>query len=386
MPENNLAQLLGAVTGRKNDNAANALLGQLEKGSDTELLNDPNFQRLRSREPERANQFVADRSAIRQSLKVKDEESEKAFFQDMRNVKIRLENEDLTGAMSVLLKRRAALLQIPGAETDDVDRILNRLESGDFQGALGDLAAADQIAVSRSILDPISRADEFKDREIAVTEDGLARDIANDQTSLALDTAELAQGVAESDADLAIRDRLATVQEGELELSKKEDKSPKLTAPMRQAAGFSKRMQDSSAIIADLGGDFAGTFALGGLLPQGAKSDNRQQFEQATRNFINATLRRESGAAIAPSEFESADIQYIPQRGDSEAVLEQKAKNRQTVSNSLMLEAGAAFDELQALDNTFEPSPAGPGDVEGEQAIGAGGVVIIVRDGMWVLK
>jgi hypothetical protein len=31
-----------------------------------------------------------------------------------------------------------------------------------------------------------------------------------------------------------------------------------------------------------------------------------QQQEQAERNFINAVLRKESGAAIAPSEFMSA--------------------------------------------------------------------------------
>lgn len=42
------------------------------------------------------------------------------------------------------------------------------------------------------------------------------------------------------------------------------------------------------------------------------KSDDRQQFEQAQRNFINSVLRQESGAAIADSEFENAKKQYFP--------------------------------------------------------------------------
>jgi hypothetical protein len=37
-----------------------------------------------------------------------------------------------------------------------------------------------------------------------------------------------------------------------------------------------------------------------------------QQFDQAKRDFINAVLRRESGAVIGVSEFESARTQYFP--------------------------------------------------------------------------
>ena len=53
-----------------------------------------------------------------------------------------------------------------------------------------------------------------------------------------------------------------------------------------------------------------------------------QRYDQAKRDFINATLRRESGAAIADSEFANADKQYFPQPGDNPEVLEQKQRNR----------------------------------------------------------
>jgi hypothetical protein len=59
------------------------------------------------------------------------------------------------------------------------------------------------------------------------------------------------------------------------------------------------------------------------------KSDKFKQIEQAQRDFINAALRRESGAAIAESEFENARLQYFPQPGDTAEVVKQKQKNRE---------------------------------------------------------
>jgi hypothetical protein len=69
------------------------------------------------------------------------------------------------------------------------------------------------------------------------------------------------------------------------------------------------------------------------------KSETVKRQEQAEQNFINAVLRRESGAAIAPSEYVNAAKQYFPQPGDTKAVLEQKRLNRLLVQQNLMLEA-----------------------------------------------
>lgn len=125
-------------------------------------------------------------------------------------------------------------------------------------------------------------------------------------------------------------------------------KDVELKPAQREAASFALRMEDSNLIINELGSQFAGFLAVGGALPVALQSADRQRFDQATRNFINATLRRESGAAIAPSEFDSADKQYIPTPGDSEEVLQQKARNRQVVTEALKAEAGKAFTELEA--------------------------------------
>lgn len=117
----------------------------------------------------------------------------------------------------------------------------------------------------------------------------------------------------------------------------------------RLAASFALRTEQANEVIDEVGSQFTGVESrVGELLPQGLKSEDRQLFEQAERNFVNAILRRESGAAIAPSEFISAEQQYFPRPGDSEAVLDQKRQNRIGVSTALQLEAGEAFTQLKA--------------------------------------
>ena len=77
-----------------------------------------------------------------------------------------------------------------------------------------------------------------------------------------------------------------------------------------------------------------------------AMADEYKRYEQAKRDFINANLRREAGAAIADSEFDSAEKQYFPVPGDSAAVIAQKRRNRETVINALRVASGAGADRL----------------------------------------
>ena len=70
------------------------------------------------------------------------------------------------------------------------------------------------------------------------------------------------------------------------------------------------------------------------------QSDAQQQIEQAQRNFVNAVLRQESGAAINENEFNNAKKQYFPQPGDSAAVIEQKRLNREAAIQGFEVSAG----------------------------------------------
>ena len=85
-------------------------------------------------------------------------------------------------------------------------------------------------------------------------------------------------------------------------------------------------------------------------------SPEYRQFSQAKRDFINAALRRESGAVISPSEFDNADLQYFPQPGEDPATVAQKLRNRATVVQGLMRAAGPSYKPQGAGGGTGEPT------------------------------
>jgi hypothetical protein len=81
------------------------------------------------------------------------------------------------------------------------------------------------------------------------------------------------------------------------------------TAVQSQVQGYADRTNSADIILTKLGSQFAST-SLGNILGSKNptnffKSSDRQQYEQAQRNFVNAVLRRESGAAISQSEFDN---------------------------------------------------------------------------------
>lgn len=84
-------------------------------------------------------------------------------------------------------------------------------------------------------------------------------------------------------------------------------------------------------------------------------SPNQQRIDQAQRDFVNAVLRKESGAAIAQSEFLSAQKQYFPQPGDSKEVIAQKRKNRQTEIEGMRAAAGPAQNKPSGWTITVIP-------------------------------
>jgi hypothetical protein len=81
---------------------------------------------------------------------------------------------------------------------------------------------------------------------------------------------------------------------------------------------------------------------VGGMLGAAANatvvSPEQQQVEQAQRDFINATLRRESGATIQPTEFDNANKQYFVQIGDTPEVIAQKKQNRELAMRGILAE------------------------------------------------
>ena len=136
------------------------------------------------------------------------------------------------------------------------------------------------------------------------------------------------------------------------------------TAEQSKAAGYAQRLQQASQVIDSIEDQFTGVGSLVGQnLPQILKGEDRLLLEQAQANFINAVLRRESGAAIAPSEFESAKKQYFPQPGDTPAVLAQKKQNRETVTSSMQAESRGRLpgDDIDQFLDSFSEGLSMPG-------------------------
>lgn len=123
-----------------------------------------------------------------------------------------------------------------------------------------------------------------------------------------------------------------------------------------KSAAFGLRAAAADKILQGLEGKYSpsainsknslgSVWGIGGALGAAANSlldENSQLAEQAQRDFLNANLRQESGAAIADSEFDNGKKQYFPQPGDSPAVIAQKAANRQRVIQGFDANAGRA--------------------------------------------
>lgn len=109
------------------------------------------------------------------------------------------------------------------------------------------------------------------------------------------------------------------------------------------------------------------------------QSKEIEQYVQASRNYINAILRRESGAVISPTEFSEARKQYLPIPGDSEETLAQKRQNRQLNFETYKRGAGNAYmsmDELLGAAQVTQPT-AQTDDYSAAQDAAVGSTVTI---------
>lgn len=138
-------------------------------------------------------------------------------------------------------------------------------------------------------------------------------------------------------------------------------KTKPMTEDQGKATGYGMRAATSHEIINTIGDSgkvqpgilkrmassipFYGEEA--GTVMNWTQSPKQQQVEQAQRDFVNAVLRRESGAVISPAEFDNATKQYFPQPGDSQEVIKQKQFNRENAIQALEAGSGAGVRQIQ---------------------------------------
>lgn len=140
---------------------------------------------------------------------------------------------------------------------------------------------------------------------------------------------------------------------------------------------YAKRLEQAEKVFEGLKGEF-GHLGLGSIISQGKlgpvgianwmKSAAGQSYEQAQRNFLNAVLRKESGAVISPSEFAEGRAQYFPQAGDKESVILQKEANRKAVIESMKQASGKAYTSIKGTSRVENNSGSISSDLSSRAA------------------
>jgi hypothetical protein len=145
----------------------------------------------------------------------------------------------------------------------------------------------------------------------------------------------------------------------------------KLTESQGNATAFGMRAKESNALLNQLeqggtkntglirgaiGATLGMTPFIGEKLEQNANtalnftaSPAQQATDQARRNFVTAVLRKESGAAISPSEFENEAKKYFPQPNDDASTIRQKQHARETAIKALEIQAGPGANVIRQL-------------------------------------
>lgn len=143
----------------------------------------------------------------------------------------------------------------------------------------------------------------------------------------------------------AVDPRSATGQEVIGPDGKPLNKGQKLTEVQGNATAFGMRMKAANSIINKLEDSGYDTSSPKNLLAANmvtnyAASPEAQALHQAKLNFMTASLRKESGAAINKSEFDSENKKYFAQPGDSAAVIKQKRQMRDLALKAMAVQAG----------------------------------------------
>jgi hypothetical protein len=135
----------------------------------------------------------------------------------------------------------------------------------------------------------------------------------------------------------------------------------KQTQDQANAALFSARMEEANKVLSNpdiskFGMGIPGVMnkanSMIPIIGNAFLDPQYQQLDQAKRDFVNAVLRRESGAAISNGEFGNAEKQYFPQVGDSPEVMAQKAQNRATAIQGIYDAAAPQYRRGHQVDTT----------------------------------
>jgi post-segregation antitoxin (ccd killing protein) len=268
----------------------------------------------------------------------------------------------------------------------DIDRLQARISNLTRALATPNISQSTRAAIQAEIENTrslITRADRMDERTFRRQQLEEARK-DREETRRSRDVAyQNRQREAEADRlGLQGDDRLQYITSGRVPSG-----AEKQTGEQANAATFATRMAEADKILSDPAIYSSGLGMQGAakamtenipivgnfLAGKGETGPQFQQYRQAQRDFVNAVLRKESGAAISQSEFDNASKQYFPQPGDTPQVIAQKAKNRQTAIDTIANAGSPSFRKSFAEKRGAQLQAAPPEQIaRAKQALAAG--------------
>lgn len=243
-------------------------------------------------------------------------------------------------------KLNAAAAQSLAQQDQASAEIRKMADSPDFQDALAGLNPAQRALVTASlkkgdVTPALSMMTPKKATEADLKRAEILRAVGGDQAAADRISAGVQKMVVGPDGQPYV----VNVATGEV-MSGSIGTKP-MTDTQATSALYADRMRNSEPTITKFADSGQSTLnkALSSVPLVGNKlvGPEFQQYDQARRDFINATLRRESGAVISDAEFENANKQYFPQPGDAPEVLKQKEQNRNVAIQGISRAAGPSY-------------------------------------------
>lgn len=303
-----------------------------------EIQQDEGVFNKKARATQLENEILARSQAyekqIREAMKNTEGKLRSGVAVDVNALQMRSAQElaDLSIAYKVAQDDYQGAWEIAQAKIDaEFEPLKQRLETLKtyYQLSQNDMTESEKVQAEQKIREQESALEFERKKQLAAYEQQIKQSDPMYQEQLKTERAQQANIYDQ------IRERNAPATEsGEGTVNGKPQ-----TQTQAKVQGYADRLAQANKTITDLGSNFTSNWAFGGSLPNILQSGDRQAYEQAKRNFVNAVLRQESGAVISPSEFENAAKQYFPVAGDDEKVIAQKAANRNTAINNLYRES-----------------------------------------------
>lgn len=147
-----------------------------------------------------------------------------------------------------------------------------------------------------------------------------------------------------------------------------------MTEGQSKDAVFSTRAEGALPLIDQFGDSLTGQEGIvGGTVGQlpvvgnFAKSEGYQQAEQAGKEFLQAILRKDTGAAITADETSEYGSVYLPRPGDTPATLEQKKVSRRRALEAI--KAGMPPQAILAQEKALAKTAASTEDAPAPQGV-----------------